>query len=187
MKVSLIRYTDDPREVIVGAARLCYSRKDFSSLAENNPEFIKKLVKMGHTSPLEHASFTFLIEGISLVCSHQLVRHRIASYTMESHRRIEARDYTYPSSLDEFGYMFEEVIANYEKLIKLGVPKEDARYILPCGIQTRIIMTMNARSLLNFFSQRLKADAQDEIREMAEKMKAILIEKDLLSEVWESA
>jgi len=182
--VVLLAYTPDPERVVAAAIRQCRSRKGadeiYRALSEGDiKRLIRHCIKMGHLSPIEHASFTFLIEGISRVTSHQLVRHRIASYSQQSQRAIGLKDanFVIPPSVEgneEAKRVFDEVInvakRGYEALVKLGIPKEDARYIIPQAVKTSIVVTMNARELLHFFNLRLARDAQWEIRMMAKLM-----------------
>lgn len=193
LKVMLLRSTPEPEETISMAAKLCYTNNDISSLKEkitkkNQKAFIERLMKMGHMSPIEHVSFTFAIEGISRACSHQLVRHRIASYSQQSQRYVSEKsgfDYIIPSIIREDAELkkyFEDFMAeaqnayNYissrlnEKGIKGELANQDARFVLPNAAETKIIVTMNARELLHFFRQRCCNRAQWEIRRMAEKM-----------------
>ena len=189
----LLRYTPDPEETIAMAAKLCYSPSDIESLKEkietkDQKAFVEKLMKMGHLSPIEHPSFTFAIEGISRACSHQLVRHRLASYSQQSQRYVSEEagfDYVIPPVIKEDrelrvyfeSFMQESQKAyNYivkrlnEKGIKGEAANQDARFVLPNAAETKIIVTMNARELLHFFRQRCCYRAQWEIREMAEEM-----------------
>jgi thymidylate synthase (FAD) len=132
-------------------------------------------------SPIEHVSFSFGIEGISRACSHQLVRHRVASFSQQSQRYVkeEAFDYITPPSITEraFAPMFhramERAQEEYTKLIEAGVPAEDARFLLPNACETKIVVTMNARELLHFFRVRTCNRAQWEIRGMAKQMLAL--------------
>lgn len=187
MKVMLINHTPEPEKTVAAAARLCYSPVGPASLMENysqeeNRQFIKKLVEVGHLSPLEHVSFTFAIEGVSRNLSHQLVRHRIASYSQKSQRYVNETGFAYivPSSIaqnPEALALYEETMAQlqktYEALVNM-VPKEDARYVLPGACETKLVATFNARSLLNFFQQRCCQRAQWEIRALAQEMLALV-------------
>lgn len=139
---------------------------------------------MGHESPIEHVSFTFGIEGVSRVLTHQLVRHRLASYSQKSQRYVDedAFEFITPHSISKdsiasglFDAQMKTIQEAYNALVALGIPKEDARYVLPNACETKIIVTMNARTLHNFFKQRLCNRAQWEIREMASKMKEEII------------
>lgn len=184
-KVVLLSYTEQPEEVVARAGRLCYFPHKISELKKTVTkkkvlEMISKLSESGHLSAFEHASFTFGVEGISRACSHQLVRHRIASYSQQSQRYVtfgENFEYIIPPSIKENKKLrkkFDEAVKYaknlYDELIKEGVHKEDARYILPNASETKIIVTMNARELLHFFTLRLCRRAQWEIRELAKGM-----------------
>lgn len=202
LKVILIRHTPDPEETVAMAAKLCYSDADVGSLKDkikkkDQKTFVEKLMKIGHMSPIEHASFTFAIEGISRACSHQLVRHRIASYSQQSQRYVSEGsqqsavssqttfDYIIPLTIKEdnelrkhFEYFMIEAQKAYnfivkklnEKGVKGELANQDARFVLPNATETKIIVTMNARELLHFFRQRCCNRAQWEIRQMAEEM-----------------
>ena len=195
MKVTLVDYPRYADYKAYCAARVCYSDKGFTEIwfdtpmkgmdeedADNDKALLllKGLVEKGHGSVLEHCCFTFAIEGISRACSHQLVRHRIASYSQQSQRYVRG---------DKFGYVIPETVSKNEKLLDEyemymrdtmdfyrymveieGVPKEDARYILPNATTTNIVVTMNARELLHFISLRSSKRAQWEIRELAQEM-----------------
>lgn len=184
-RVSLLRHTPDPERTVALAARLCYSDTDIEALRERLDDaacerLLRRIIRLGHLSVLEHASFTFGIEGISRATSHQLVRHRIASYSQQSQRYVAFReefDYIIPPTIrgeEELKGRFEAVMAElfntYRWLMDRGVPAEDARYVLPNAAETKIIVTMNARELLHFFSLRCCERAQWEIREMAKRM-----------------
>jgi len=191
MHVSLLAHTPEPERFIASAARLCYSSSGISELTSNfSDEDIKKLLKKiiasRHYSALEHGSFTFGIEGISRACSHQLVRHRIASYNQQSQRYVKFSHETgciIPESIasnDEAKKIFlnswDAAIDAYNELISRGVSQEDARYVLPNASATKIIVTMNARELLHFFELRTCQRAQWEIRKLAKSMLRLVIE-----------
>ena len=190
VKVILLSHTPNPEATIAMAAKLCYSPSDIESLkektaAKDQKSFVDKLMKMGHMSPIEHASFTFAVEGISRACSHQLVRHRLASYSQQSQRYVSEEagfDYVIPQTIRgdaELEKYFIEFMAKAQKaynqivkkLNKKGVSGEaanqDARFVLPNAAETKIMITMNARELLHFFRQRCCNRAQWEIRAMA--------------------
>jgi len=197
LKVLLINFIPNPDETVAMAAKLCYSstnveniKKKISKIEIEN--FIKKIIQMGHLSPVEHASFTFAIEGIFRACSHQLVRHRLASYSQQSQRYVgmdKGFNYIIPPSIEEdpelkskYISFMEEVQRFYNDLVENFIRKgktgesayEDARFVLPNATETKIILTMNARELLHFFTQRLCLRAQWEIRKMAlEMLKAV--------------
>ncbi len=183
MNVRLVSHTPDPEKVVAIAARQCYSPLGAAELAEGLSdekvgELIRTILESGHMSPTEHASFTFAIEGVSRALSHQLVRHRIASYSQQSQRYVneEGFDYVTPPSVaanERARRIFEEQMEQardaYRELVAL-VPREDARFILPNACETRLVMTMNCRSLYNFFERRLCERAQWEIRDLARAM-----------------
>ena len=208
--VNTIDGSQNPERVIAAAGKLCYSKSDvldlYNGLDDNSSEkFVNMLSSMGHQSPLEHISFTFGIEGISRTCSHQIVRHRIASYSQQSQRYVDLQN--------SFNYIIPEAIKNNEKakllyeksmLADMDVYKEitqslideytkgitdkkeiskltkkaleDSRFALPNACETKIIVTMNARSLLNFFKERCCSRAQWEIRDVANQMLDIVLD-----------
>jgi thymidylate synthase (FAD) len=190
MKVSLISHTANPELIVAVAARTSFKSETPTEILDTlskpgNVEKIKKeisaLLRHNHLSPIEHASFTFAIEGVSRACTHQLVRHRIASYTQQSQRFVKVDTssedwFVIPRALEERGLKEElkekmRIIASwYEELSNKGLEKEDARFILPQATKTNIIVTMNARELLHFFNLRLCARAQWELREVAIEM-----------------
>ncbi len=193
LKVILLRHTPNPEETVAMAAKLCYSPAGIEQLREkiearDQKAFVERLMDMGHMTPVEHASFTFAIEGISRACSHQLVRHRLASYSQQSQRYVSEEagfDYVIPPSIredEELTRFFESFMAEaqkaynhlVERLHERGLEGEaanqDARFLLPNACETKIIVTMNARELLHFFGQRCCLRAQWEIRALAEEM-----------------
>lgn len=181
MKVTLLAYTPEPEKIVAAAARLCYSPDGADALledltAEKAEGFLKKLVEMGHFSPIEHVNFTFAVEGVSRALSHQMVRHRIASYSQKSQRyvREDSFEYIVPPSVAEnkgaervFREQMEKIREAYRTLREM-VHHEDARYVLPNACETKFVFTMNARSLHNFFALRCCNRAQWEIRLLAE-------------------
>lgn len=183
MEVSLIRYTPEPELTVAAAARLCYSPDKVNELLDGLTlskarQLIARLEQMGHMSPFEHANFTFGIAGVSRSLSHQLVRHRIASYSQQSQRYVSFEDLevVVPPSIAanaeaqaKFTHAMNTIQETYQTLLDL-VAAEDARYVLPNASQTNLVMTMNARSLRNFFSLRCCTRAQWEIRQLAWKM-----------------
>ncbi len=194
--VTLIRYTPAPEELVALAGKLCYSPATLDDLAEGIAEhdqtkYLKKLTDMGHLSPIEHASFTFGIEGVSRSLLAQITRHRIASFSVQSQRYVamgdgeNTFDYIVPPTIEALG---EEAVAEYHRQMetmdkwyqqwreKLGggrASNEDARFVLPNAAATRIVMTMNARELIHFLSLRCCNRAQWEIREVAWQMLAL--------------
>lgn len=183
MKVMLINYTKDPEKIVAQAARLCYSELGIEELRERlsneaTIKLIKKIMALGHYSVLEHATFTFVIEGISRVTSHQLVRHRLASFSQQSQRYVkinkEGFPYIIPKSVEKdekltkiFIDAVNELDGIYQLLLDHNIKAEDARYILPQAVATKIIVTANARELLHIFKLRCCNRAQWEIREVA--------------------
>lgn len=215
-KVTLLGYSkpidsDNPERLVASAAKLCYSKSSPSTLLDGlddkkTEEFLSRLSNYGHFSPTEHISFTFGIEGISRACSHQIVRHRIASYSQQSQRYVDL------SSAETIGFVVPEDIKDNEELLEKYINSvkmefdfyqaaidsfeekyksemygdeeitkkqataihkkalEDARYLLPNACETKLVMTMNARSLFNFFSERCCERAQWEIRDVANQM-----------------
>lgn len=172
MKIDLVRYTDRPDEICGQAAALCTG-------FEGDPlKALREALKRGHGSVAEHATFTFLIKGISRVTLAQLTRHRLASFSVQSQRYCgaDADSVVTPDSMRRRDTV--EMIAGlsfmaktaYDELIALGIPAEDARYILPQGITTTLMMTANARELRHFFSLRCCNRAQWEIRQLADEM-----------------
>ena len=186
MHVVLLAHTPNPDELVAAAARLCYRDVAASTLLQSEGEnlsrkLIADLFTSGHTSTFEHVSFTFGIDGLSRVASHQLVRHRLASFSQQSQRYVkmtyDPESVIVPPSVQnnpEAVRVFQECVRAaqeaYSKMIALGIPKEDARFILPHGHSTRLVLTMNARELHHFFSLRLCRRAQWEIHELARKM-----------------
>ncbi|MCL2785664.1 MAG: FAD-dependent thymidylate synthase [Methanomassiliicoccaceae archaeon] len=187
MIVRLLAHTPDADRICASAGNSCYSEKASYELMDeiDDPErILSKIVGMGHHSVVEHAVFTFSVEGVSRALTHQLVRHRIASFSQQSQRYVPLNDPTYvvpdtikadPDSLKVYTEMMDTIWDAYRKLSD-RVPAEDARYVLPNGCTTNITITMNARELLHFFSLRCCERAQWEIREMADRMLTICTE-----------
>lgn len=198
LNVKLLQYTPAPEETIAMAARLCYAKSTISQMekkveARSQDDFIARLMDMGHLSAVEHVSFTFGVEGVSRSLLSQLTRHRIASFSVQSQRYVsyaKGFDYIIPPAIAALG---DEAIRQYEEQMatmhawyitwqqKLGndgeSANEDARFVLPSACQTRLMMTMNARELLHFFSLRCCNRAQWEIRAMANAMLLLCKEK----------
>ena len=208
LKVELLRYTPDGEKLVASAAKLCYSPVGISEIEEGLDEeklhkFLNLLMDLGHESPIEHVSFTFGVEGVSRTLTHQLVRHRIASYSQQSQRyvRLNQFEYIIPPAIDNnkeareiFIKAMEEDQKSYDKISNLlfedhynryineGLKEkdarikaekeaiEDSRYVFPNACETKIVYTMNARSLMNFFNLRCCNRAQWEIRELATQM-----------------
>lgn len=199
MKVTLITHTPNPEKIIAGAANLCYSAKDIEKLFEDLTEeritqLVSMLESMGHESPFEHIGFTFGIERVSRSLTHQLVRHRIgSSYSQKSQRYVREGSFEYvipPEVEKDKGlkgcYEAHMTLVNsmynafVESLIKAGRTEkqaiEDARYVLPNSCETKIVVTMNARALFNFFEKRCCDRSQWEIRDLANEMLRIVRE-----------
>lgn len=200
MKVQLIEYTKDPEALIAKAAKLCYSPVGVDEISENLTDesiekFLNILMSYGHESPIEHVSFTFAVEGVSRSLTHQLVRHRIASFSQQSQRYVRAKQFEYVvppaikadetlkkmyiEAMESSQKAYDEIADKLkEKYINSGLSAvasekkaiEDARYVFPNAAETKIMFTMNARSLMNFFRHRCCTRAQWEIREMSNLM-----------------
>ncbi|MDR1892873.1 MAG: FAD-dependent thymidylate synthase, partial [Oscillospiraceae bacterium] len=213
MRVSLISYTKQAEQVVASAAKLCYSPSAIDGILEGlTPEktagFVEMLAEIGHESPIEHACFTFGIEGVSRSLLAQITRHRIASYSVQSQRYVREVQFEYVTppeiaadkqALTVYKAAMSAAQESYDRLSDLlkkthkarliagGLdPKradrdaeklaiEDARFTLPNACVTKMVVTMNARSLLNFFSHRCCNRAQWEIRDLADKMLAMCV------------
>lgn len=184
MKVTLISHTPDPAELCALAAQTCYSGATIEERIKGGkiltPEGVKnmmdRVIRSGHHSTIEHASFTFAIEGVSRALTHQLVRHRVgASFSQQSQRYVKMNKATYvtPPSIAKSpsDQMYDEFMAFawrvYDSLIREGIHPEDARYVLPNACTTNIIMTMNGRELMHFLALRSCNRTQWELREVA--------------------
>jgi len=183
MNVKLIGFTPHPELLPAMAATLTHSKikpEDLNKTKEKELRAVlERVMKLGHTSVLEHASFTFAISDVSRSLTHQLVRHRIASYSQQSQRYVNLTEpaYVIPPSIVKNKKMrkaYEDTMQliwdQYNKLLEIGIPVEDSRYVLPNATCTNIMVTMNARSLLNFFELRCCLHAQWEIRQCANRM-----------------
>jgi len=236
LKVKLMAHTPNPDAIVAAAAKLCYSPVGVDGIMEKLTDeeiakFVNTLVSMGHESPIEHVTFTFGIEGISRSCSHQIVRHRIASFSQQSQRyvKLDQFEYIIPPEIERIDYAkeifidhmnncqeaYDDLVSTlvYHKMDKLyptwfdevekefdGLEKEeqaaldfsplklwaehnkkkyntiekeaieDARYVFPNACETKMVFTINARSLYNFFSKRCCNRAQWEIRQLADEM-----------------
>lgn len=208
MKVILLAHTPEPEKIIASAAKLCYSSSGIDDLMDNlTPEksasFVEMLSGLGHESPIEHASFTFGIEGVSRSLLAQITRHRIASFSVQSQRYVKNTNFTFvtPPEIEKdkkaheiFLKSMDDAIKAYndiadileskyvaenikkgmsEKAAKTAAEKkaiEDARFVLPNAAETKMVVTMNARSLYNFFELRCCNRAQWEIKAVADEM-----------------
>lgn len=213
MLVSLIAHTNDPEKTVAAAAKLCYSDAHIDTLLEGltlekTSAFLQKLSDFGHASPIEHASFTFGIEGVSRTFLAQVTRHRIASFSVQSQRYVRLEDFRYvippeieaiPEAKAKFIETMNLDAAKYLELVKSledahtarlvaeGMDEkkarakaskqanEDARFVLPNACETKMVMTMNCRSLLNFFNLRCCNRAQWEIRAVADEMLRLVL------------
>ncbi|MBP1577710.1 MAG: FAD-dependent thymidylate synthase [Oscillospiraceae bacterium] len=213
-KVTLLCHTPEPEKIIAAAAKLCYSNQTVEGLMdgltpEKTESFLNMLVSMGHESPIEHASFTFAIEGVSRSLLAQITRHRLASYSVQSQRYVRLSPFEYvtpdavkddPEALAAYEEAMKAATESYEKIADILKAKyvaeyvadgldektarnraekkaiEDARFVFPNACETRMVVTMNARSLYNFFAHRCCSRAQWEIREVADQMLALVKE-----------
>ena len=197
LKTVLLMATPDPELIVSMGAKLCYSRADIEQLQKTakSGEFIDRLTQMGHLSPIEHASFSFGVEGVSRALLAQITRHRLASFSVQSQRYVNQSEkkgefsYIIPPSIEALG---GDAVAKFEKqmqtmqewydewVLALGAngekSNEDARFVLPNACETKMIITMNARELLHFFELRCCNRAQWEIRELAWQMLALVCE-----------
>ena len=198
LEVRLLSHTPDALSLIYASFRQCYHAGFVGDMwlrlvegaisPEEQADFVAKVVESGHVSPIEHVSFSFAIQGVSRALTHQLVRHRIASYSQQSQRYMDGSnfDYIMPPAiaknprakerfircLDEIQSAYKDVKGYLEEDGRKELSKEDARFLLPQAAETRIIVTMNCRSLLNFFTNRCCTRAQWEIRRLADCMLA---------------
>lgn len=208
ISVTLLNYSGNPEKIISAAAKLCYSSSGTKDILEGLTEektesFLNMLTEIGHESPIEHASFTFAIEGVSRSLLAQLTRHRLASYSVKSQRYVKEGQFEfvvppeienlpearkiYIKAMEDDQKTYNELAdilqkKHYDNLVATGMDEkqakknsekmaiEDARFVLPNACETKLIMTINARSLMNFFHHRCCNRAQWEIRELANKM-----------------
>jgi thymidylate synthase (FAD) len=180
VEVELIAITPEPEKVIEEAGRTCYvsfDRMDDTS----EKDFIKRLLKMGHDSPLEHACATFRIKNCSRAMTHQLVRHRMMSVSQQSQRYVSEDAFTYvlpetiaPDQVADFHNDMAAIQAMYDKWRQRGLKKEDARFVLPNACTSEIVVTANFREWRHIFNLRLSAKAQWEIRAAVLKILNIL-------------
>lgn len=199
LHVRLLQHTPDPDRAVAVAGRLCYAPVSAADLQqemsdEDVAKLVRILVRSGHHSALEHATFSFAVDGVSRACTHQLVRHRVASYNQQSQRYVNfgaADSFVVPPSISTnaeaaavFFKAMEDARAAYDKLVELGLGEgrtresvqEDARFVLPNAAETRIVVTMNARELRHFFHVRCCNRAQWEIRDLAWRMRGMVKE-----------
>ena len=198
MNVRLVTNTQDPETVIAAAAKLCYSKKNGKELFDEMIDaealldrFLDRFMELGHGSPLEHATFTFEVSGVSRSCSHQLVRHRNTSFNQKSQRYVDEENFEYVTpdviaSYEDADDLFDLAMADAndsykvikEALMDAGYPEkiaqENARAVLPNACATSLVMTMSLRQIYNFLDIRLCNRAQDEIREVATRIYDIM-------------
>lgn len=215
MKVLLLSHTPNPEKTVACAAKLCYANSNIDELYDGLTDdsastFVEMLAGLGHESPIEHVSFTFGIEGVSRACSHQLVRHRLASFSQQSQRYVDMHNFSYvippeiahdgecnqlfisamAASLKSYEILVDRLTDKYTALNKLNGDSddkarkiaqkkaiEDARFVLPNACETKLIVTMNARSLMNFFKARCCNRAQWEIKALADEMLRLVCEQ----------
>lgn len=189
MHVSLLYHTPEPQRAVATAARLCYAPVGAFELMENMSDeqankVLATIMKSGHFSALEHATYTFAVDGVSRALTHQLVRHRLASFNQQSQRYVTysadpeivlpATIAASPEALAAFNTAIDVAYATYAELIEAGIPAEDARYVLPNACISKIVITMNIRELLHFFEVRCCHRAQWEIQDLANRMLALV-------------
>lgn len=210
-RVELLAHTPNALSLLYAAFRQCYHSGFVGDMwprllageisREKQAELVAEVMASGHDSPIEHAVFTFALEGVSRALTHQLVRHRIASFSQQSQRYVDGShcNYVMPPAIARneaarrrFQAFMEEVGAAYRDLKALleadgqgAKANEDARFVLPQAAETRIVTTMNCRALLNFFAHRCCARAQWEIRSVAKRMLALC--REILPEVFMTA
>lgn len=209
MNVKLLEFSQNALSIIYAACRQCYSPKFAGEIFDEgmkDPEkekaFVKSVISSGHESPVEHVKFTFAIEGVSRALTHQLVRHRVASYSQQSQRYVKENEFEYvvppsiegdPEMMAEYLGAMEGIQNSYNRLLAMYAAKgkkgeaanQDARFVLPQASETKIVVTMNCRELLHFFKERCCARAQWEIRSLADEMLRLC--KEALPEVFEAA
>lgn len=199
LSVTLLQHTPDPDLAVAIAGRLCYAPVSAAELqhemsAEDVAKLVRILVRSGHHSALEHATFTFAIDGVSRACTHQIVRHRLASYNQQSQRYVNfghSDSFVVPPSISAnpeaeriFLKAMDEARVAYDRLVDIGLREgrkresvqEDARFVLPNAAETKIVVTMNARELRHFFQVRCCRRAQWEINALAWQMRAMVRE-----------
>ncbi len=202
LSVTLLQHTPDPERAVAIAGRLCYAPVSAAELQHemSDPDvakLVRILVRSGHHSALEHASFTFAIDGVSRACTHQIVRHRLASYNQQSQRYVNfghADSFVVPPSISGnpdaeavFLEAMEQARAAYDRLVDIGLGEgrtresvqEDARFVLPNAAETKIVVTMNVRELRHFFQVRCCRRAQWEINALSWRMRGMAREISL--------
>ena len=181
IQVKLVNHTSDPELIVAAAARACIRNLDYETVCaelshEDVQRILRSIIEKNHHSPLEHANFTFAISGVSRVLTHQLVRHRIASHSQLSQQRTDSSrlQFTvppeiqqYPKLAEEYQDMMGRCQELYRRFVQCGISRGSARYVLPSAFNTRIVTTMNARSLLNLLAQRECEVEEWEFRQVA--------------------
>ena len=184
IEVKLVNYTKNPEITVASAARTCFRDKTYESICEELKEediqrIIKEVIIKNHLSVLEHINFTFSISGVSRALTHQLVRHRIASYSQLSQQRVDSSglQFTIPPEIQDNSEIvkeYDEAVRNcqevYKRMVRSGISRGSARYVLPSCFNTKIMTTMNARSLFNLFAQRECQVEEWEFRKVAHLM-----------------
>lgn len=180
MQVLLLNKPD--LSLVIKAIRICYNSKG-DNMGERDTTLLRNIIKNGHTSTLEHCVFTFHIMGISRACLQELVRHRIASYSVKS-TRYTLKEITNAADLSKFVVDGKgiETLSIVQKYLKEGAPTDQVKYYLPESFKTELIMTINARSLINFFKLRLSKKAFFEIRNLASEMREQVKDYNILFE-----
>ncbi len=181
VRVELLSITPNPEAVIARAARVSH-RSELRASPPSDAKLIRRLIDLGHESVLEFASATFLLEGLSRACANQLTRHRLASFVQESMRYVDVsdREFVWPEKLwgsplrPRVEQLFAEAKAIYNQALKQGIPKEDARYVLPLGMETRLVVGANFREWRHILKLRTAPDAQWEIRHVCREVLRIL-------------
>lgn len=210
-RVELLAHTPEPLALIYAAFRQCYHAGFVGDMwpeltadgadRAKQAAFVRSVLESGHGSPVEHVSFTFALSGVSRALTHQLVRHRIASYSQQSQRYVDASNFDYvlppavaahPKARERFERFMEEVGAAYRDIKDCleadgrgAAAKEDARFVLPQAAASNIVVTMNCRTLLNFFEHRCCTRAQWEIRRVAHAMLKLC--RGVLPELFDTA
>ena len=193
MKVELISYSNLGEKVCGIASKTCVS-KNIPDVDDNVMKSLRSAISSGHEAVLEHWSATFAVSGVSRALTHQLVRHRLCSFSQQSQRYVDMDGFDYvvpesilnhPDSLEQFKWGMKAIQKVYKTLLAYGIDMEDARYILPNACTTNIIVSMNARQLRHFFALRCCNRAQKEIRELADKMLELV--KEVAPTIFENA
>lgn len=192
--VKLISKPDNMLKTIYTACRTCYSAQSPVDMYENDADeekmlkLIKNVVASGHHSTIEHIQVSFAISNVSRACTHQLVRHRLMSFSQKSQRYVQEKgqfDYIIPPTIDKNSELREEFISfmneisdKYQKFVEAGIPAEDARFVLPNAASSSLVASLNLRELIHLANLRLCTRAQYEIRCMVKDMCDALIKEE---------